>query len=97
MSVDFSETGETDQNDESMVTIQQNNTNEGIQIVDPNNRYHQPKSKLHESDLCDLSMALNNDESIQHLPDINQPRNIDTTNAQVFYQSNTDLQTPQAV
>ena len=61
---------------------------DGIQIVDPNNRYHQPKSKLHESN-AELTMALNNDESIQHFPDINQSR--DATNAQVFYASNANL------
>ena len=42
----------------------------GIQIVDPNNRYKQPKSKLHDSDMGPLAAALGNDDSIQRLPDI---------------------------
>ena len=88
MSVDFSETDDLGQTEQSMVTIQHENTMDGIQIVDPNNRYHQPMSKLHESN-AELTMALNNDESIQHFPDINQSR--DATNAQVFYASNSNL------
>lgn len=43
---------------------------EGIQIVDPKNRYRHPKSKLHDSDMGPLAMALGQDASIQRLPEI---------------------------
>ena len=49
MSVDFSEVDQT---------------MDGVQIVDPNNRYKQPKSKLNESDMGPLALALGNDVSI---------------------------------
>ena len=43
---------------------------QGVQIVDPNNRYKHPKSKLHASDMGPLAMALGGDTSIQRLPHI---------------------------
>ena len=61
MSVDFSDTGL--EKHESTVSNDHKNM-DGIQIVDPNNRYKQPKSKLHESDMGPLALALGNDVSI---------------------------------
>ena len=82
LSVDFSSVG--DSGDERMM---------GVQIVDPNNRYHHPKSKLNDSDMLPgLTLALGNDLSIQRLPEI-PSRNFDG-NAQAFYSSQAELQTP---
>ena len=46
--------------DTSLATIEDSTRGqiEGIQIVDPKNRYRHPKSKLHDSDMGPLAQAL---------------------------------------
>ena len=62
LSVDFSDAATGQESNQELIL--------GVQIVDPNNRYKQPKSKLHDSDMGPLAMALGNDVSIQRLPEI---------------------------
>ena len=63
MSIDFSE--QTHSSFIGGADIEgQGDKMEGIQIVDPNNRYKHPKSKLHDSDMGILAQALGNDTSI---------------------------------
>ena len=72
LSVDFSDAGMATGSEDVI---------HGVQIVDPNNRYKHPKSKLHDSDMGPLAMALGNDVSIQRLPEIPSYRgNIDNNN-----------------
>ena len=80
--MDFSSAGGLDESgdDKSMP---------GVQIVDPNNRYKHPKSKLNDSDMGLLTMALGQDSSIQLLPKI-ATRNYDS-NEQAFYSSQAEL------
>ena len=78
--------------DTSQITIEaggQERIIDGIQIVDPKNRYKHPKSKLHDSDMGPLTAALVQDSSIQRLPEINLKG--DKSNNQIFYQSQREL------
>lgn len=75
MSIDFS--------DESIG--RENQIMEGVQIVDPKNRYRPPKSKLYDSDMGPLNLALGNDLSIQRLPEIKKFRmNANNSGALLF-------------
>lgn len=92
MNVDFSDAGLNN----SLATGQESGGEliHGVQIVDPNNRYKHPKSKLHDSDMGPLALALGNDVSIQRLPEISINRtegNVSNAaqghNEQAFYSS----------
>lgn len=82
LGIDADETITSLAGDSSMVTIGIDGIGSGIQIIDPNNRYKKPKSKLRDTDMGMLT-SLENDESVQRLPAI-QLTNIDSKDKAFF-------------